>query len=299
MYYVLLNTSFITLNYNTHKLSKTMILTPDYHGDLLLLGLKPDQSYDKEAVKKAYRRMALKHHPDKNPDSKEGAEATFKMIGAAHAKLNEAIDRGSCHQCPMCGGDHPMSECDQLFSAWDPFGTGSASAGQPAGTARPTSRASPSYTYCHKRGHTEDHSHKKQRDVKIPTCTYCHKRGHLVEDCHIKARNQMMCSYCHKRGHTIDTCFKKRSDLTTCAHCRAHGRPYNHLIENCYHTNPCEICGKTGHSTANCRYRGAPKCMHCGDFGHRVERCFKRHPELIPTCGRCGMKGHTSSRCYQ
>ena len=282
-----------------------MIFTFDYDEDLRLLCLTPGQNYDKEAVKKAYHKAALKHHPDKNPESKEQAEVTFKKIGAAHAKLNEAIDRGSCHQCQMCGGDHPMSECDQLFSAWDPFGTGSARARRPAsaarhptGAARPTSPASPC-TYCHKRGHTEDRCYKKQRDAQIPTCTYCHKRGHSEKDCRIKARDQIKCSYCHKHGHTIDTCFKKQRDLTTCAHCRTHGRPYNHRIEHCYHANPCEICGKTGHSTVNCRYQGAPKCDHCGDFGHRVERCFKLHPELIPTCGRCGMSGHTSNRCYQ
>ena len=34
-------------------------------------------------LKKAYRRLAMKYHPDRNPDDKE-AEEKFKEIGRAH-----------------------------------------------------------------------------------------------------------------------------------------------------------------------------------------------------------------------
>lgn len=44
-------------------------------------------------VKKAYRQLALKWHPDKNPDKKEEAEAKFKQIGEAYFVLSDTKKR--------------------------------------------------------------------------------------------------------------------------------------------------------------------------------------------------------------
>lgn len=36
-------------------------------------------------VKKAYRKLALKWHPDKNPDNKEASEEMFKKVAEAYS----------------------------------------------------------------------------------------------------------------------------------------------------------------------------------------------------------------------
>jgi len=55
-----------------------------------ILGLEKTAS--SEEIKKAYRKLALKYHPDKNPDNKE-AEEQFKKISEAYAVLSDAEKR--------------------------------------------------------------------------------------------------------------------------------------------------------------------------------------------------------------
>src|ERR1700752_5349382 len=57
-----------------------------------------------EAVTKAYRRLAMKYHPDRNPDDKEGEER-FKEAKEAYEILTDAQKRAAYDQYGHAGVD--------------------------------------------------------------------------------------------------------------------------------------------------------------------------------------------------
>ncbi|MBY0345913.1 MAG: DnaJ domain-containing protein, partial [Neisseriaceae bacterium] len=57
-----------------------------------------------EEIKKAYRKMAMKHHPDRNPDSKD-AEAKFKEAKEAYEILSDTQKRAAYDQFGHAGVD--------------------------------------------------------------------------------------------------------------------------------------------------------------------------------------------------
>src|SRR2546428_3427502 len=57
-----------------------------------VLGVNRDA--DEEAIRKAYRRLAMKHHPDRNPDNPK-AEELFKEAKEAYEVLIDANKRAA------------------------------------------------------------------------------------------------------------------------------------------------------------------------------------------------------------
>lgn len=55
--------------------------------------LEIPRSASEEDVRKAYRKQALKWHPDKNPESKEEAEEKFKLVSEAYEVLSNTRKR--------------------------------------------------------------------------------------------------------------------------------------------------------------------------------------------------------------
>jgi len=100
-----------------------------------LLGVAPGA--DDSALKKAYRKLAMKYHPDKNPEAGE----KFKEISMAYEVLSNPDKRRLYDQAGEqgikeggsggggFGGSNPMDIFDMFFGGGDPFGRGGRSRG--------------------------------------------------------------------------------------------------------------------------------------------------------------------------
>ena len=60
----------------------------DYYG---VLGVGKTASADE--IKSAFRKLAAKYHPDKNPDDKKAAEEKFKEVAEAYEVLSDSDKR--------------------------------------------------------------------------------------------------------------------------------------------------------------------------------------------------------------
>lgn len=92
-----------------------------------ILGVSKTASNDE--VKSAYRKLAMQHHPDRNPDNKE-SEEKLKEATEAYEVLSDANKRSRYdqfgHQGIRGGQDfHQYSNVNDIFSAFgDMFGGG-------------------------------------------------------------------------------------------------------------------------------------------------------------------------------
>lgn len=102
------------------------IQSDDYYR---VLGVSRDA--DTRTIKKAYRKLAVKHHPDRNPDDPKSAEERFKRIGEAYEVLSDEKKRNIYDQVGkqgLKGGSGPNMHFGNahdifkmFFQGGDPF----------------------------------------------------------------------------------------------------------------------------------------------------------------------------------
>lgn len=94
-----------------------------------------DRGATDQEIAKAYKKLALKHHPDKNPDNKEKAEEDFKKVTEAYECLSNADKRRTFDQFGKAGlqggggggggGGVSFQQADdifkQMFGGQNPF----------------------------------------------------------------------------------------------------------------------------------------------------------------------------------
>lgn len=187
-----------------------------------------------EQIKKAYRKLALKYHPDRNPGDQE-AEERFKEAAEAYEVLRDREKRQLYdrfgHEGLAGTGFRGFSGFDDIFTSFgdifeDFFGFGRTS------NRRSRARQGTSLRY-DLQVSLEDAFYGKEEEIvfqRLDNCQICKGTGITP------GTQPQTCSTCQGRGQVIRSQgFFQIS--TTCPACHGHGQ----II-----TNPCKECSGQG-----------------------------------------------------
>lgn len=207
-----------------------------------------DKNASEDEIKKAYRKLAIKYHPDRNPDSKE-AEEKFKEAAEAYDVLHDPQKRQQYDQfgfnAPGAGGFGGFGETggfsmDDIFSMFgDVFG-GHGGFGGFGGFGGEGSRQRPQYRGSDLRLKVKlslqeiaSGVTKKFKVKKDVTCTHCHGSG--AEN----GSQSETCPTCHGSGvvvKTVRTMLGMMQTQTECPTCHGEGTVIKDKCHQCHGT---------------------------------------------------------------
>ena len=205
-----------------------------------------DKSADEQTLKKAYRKLAMKYHPDRNPGDKE-AEEKFKEINEAYEVLSDSTKRQTYDQFGHAGmngqggfggqgfGGQGFGGFEDIFGDMfgDIFGGGFGGGGRPRrrGPERGADmRQSIQITF-------EEAAFGKKTSIKVnrsEECSECHGSGAKA------GTSKKTCPTCNGAGEvrTVQrTPFGNIASSRTCSTCEGEGE----VVES-----PCTKCGGKG-----------------------------------------------------
>jgi molecular chaperone DnaJ len=234
-----------------------------------------------EEIKKAYRKMALKFHPDKNPDD-PGAEAKFKEAAEAYEILSDAekkqrYDRyGHDGVKGMPGGGFNMSMDDIFANFGDIFGDAFGGAfGDAFGFGT--------------RGRTTRRRVNRGTNLRVKVKLTLEEILNGVEK-KIKVSKYVSCTSCNGTGA------EKGASMNTCPTCHGRGqvtRVTSTFLGQMQTTSTCPTCDGEGSIIGT-------KCNAC--FGNGIVKGEEVIPVRIPAGVAAGMqlsmsgKGNAAAR---
>jgi molecular chaperone DnaJ len=188
-----------------------------------------------EEIKKTYRKLALKYHPDRNPGDQE-AEEKFKEAAEAYEVLRDAEKRNIYDQFGHEGlqgtGFTGFGGFEDIFSAFgdifeDFFGFGNRRRGQ-----RTTARPGADLLYDMRIDFAEA-IFGTEKEIEIPTSEACEPCGATGRE---PGTEEQVCPLCQGQGQILQSQGFFRIS-TTCHRCGGQGRIL---------TNPCPSCNGSG-----------------------------------------------------
>ncbi|MEO9534336.1 MAG: molecular chaperone DnaJ [Crocinitomicaceae bacterium] len=182
-----------------------------------------EKSADEKTIKKAYRKIALKYHPDRNPDDKE-AEEKFKEAAEAYEILSDPDKKARYdrygHQgvsgAGGGGGGFGGMNMDDIFDQFgDIFGGAFGGGGSRGGGRQRVARGSDLRIKI--KLNLKEVANGVQKKIKVnklvnadgvtySTCSTCNGQGRVMRVQHTPfgaMQTQSTCQSCHGTGKTI------------------------------------------------------------------------------------------------